>query len=155
MQAKKQQIEEFWAQKRLALAGVSRNEEHFSRRVFEALQERGYQVYPVNPEAGEIEGQPCYARVDQISPAVDGVIIMTPPEATESIVRDCVSAGVPRVWMHRGEGIGAVSEPAVAYAVENGLDVIPGHCPFMFMPDTQFFHKIHGFVLRLQGRYPN
>ena len=91
------QIDEFWSLKRLAIAGVSHNPQDFSRTVMSELQKRGYQVYPVNPNLKDVDGKPCYAQVQDIQPAVDGVIILTQPDATEQIVVDCAAAGVPRV----------------------------------------------------------
>ncbi len=110
----------------------------------------------MNPNAAEIDGQRCYARVSDITPPVDGVVIMTPPSATEQVVHDCVDAGVTRVWMHRGAGggPGAVSSAAVAYCDAHGVDVVAGQCPYMFLPGTPFFHGLHGFVKKVTGSYP-
>jgi predicted CoA-binding protein len=154
MATTKQQVDDFWKLKRLAVVGVSRDPQHFSNRVWQALRERGYEAAPVNPNAAEVGGLPCYARVQDIQPPVEGALVMTPPQVTEQIVRDCAQAGIRRVWMHRGEGIGSVSQAAVEFCQANGIDVIPGQCPFMFMPGTSFFHRIHGFVRKLTGEYP-
>ncbi len=59
------------------------------------------------------------------------------------------------VWLHRGEGIGAVSDEALAVCAENDLTVVAGYCPFMFLSNTSFFHKIHGFVMKIGGKYPS
>lgn len=149
------QIDEFWTQKRLAIAGVSHNPQDFSRTVMSELQKRGYQVYPVNPNLKDVGGEPCYAQVQDIQPAVDGVIILTQPLATEQIVQDCATAGVARVWMHQGGGPGAVSQNAIKYCQDHGMQVIAGYCPFMFMPGTPFVHRFHAWTLKLTGRYPN
>jgi predicted CoA-binding protein len=79
---------------------------------------------------------------------------MTSPEATETVVNDCAQAGIRRVWMHRAGGKGAVSQQAVQFCRERGIQVIPGQCPFMFLPDTAGFHRFHGFVRKITGRYP-
>ena len=149
------QIDEFWSLKRLAIAGVSHNPQDFSRTVMSELQKRGYQVYPVNPNLKDVDGKPCYAQVQDIQPVVDGVIILTQPDATEQIVVDCAAAGVPRVWMHQGGGPGAISQNAIKYCQDHGVQVIAGYCPFMFLPGTPFFHRFHAWTLKLSGRYPN
>jgi len=89
-----------------------------------------------------------------VSPAVDGALLMTPPAATEQVVRDCVEAGVARVWMHRGAGRGAVSPAAVAFCRERGIAVVEGACPFMFLPGAGLVHRAHGALARLFGRHP-
>jgi len=147
-------IEDFLSQKRLAIVGVSRDPQDFTRKVFNEFQKRGYEVFPVNPKTSEIDGAKCYPRLQEIVPTVDGALLMTVPGVTDKIVRDCKEAGIPRVWMHRGEGIGAVSESAIFYCQEQAIEVIAGFCPFMFLPNTGFFHRLHGFVKKVGGNYP-
>src|SRR5512140_3790350 len=106
------QINEFFALKRLAMVGVSRNPSDFTRTLFAEFKKRGYDIIPVNPNLSDLDGQRCYARVQDIQPGVDGVLVMTPSKATDQVVRDCAEAGVTRVWLHRGEGIGSVSDQA-------------------------------------------
>jgi uncharacterized protein len=139
---------EFLAQRRLAVVGVSRDPKDFSRGLFRELRKRGYDVVPVNPAGGEIEGQPCAASVLDISPPVEGVLVMTRPEVSEQVVRDCAEAGVPRVWLHRGMGPGAVSGGAVDFCRLRGIAVVEGECPYMFLPASGFVHRAHGFFRR-------
>ena len=140
---------EFLAERRLAVVGVSRDPKNFSRGLFRELRSRGYDVIPVNPAGGEIEGQPCAARVQDVSPPVAGVLVMTRPDVSEQVVRDCAEAGVPRVWLHRGFGPGAVSPSAVDFCRLHGIAVIEGECPYMFLPASGFVHRVHGFFRRL------
>lgn len=151
-----QQIDSFWALRRLAIVGVSRNPAHFSVAIWRELRDRRYDVVPVNPNAPEIDGQPSFARVQDIAPPVEGVVILTPASATDAVVDDCIAAGVPRIWMHKGAGggAGAVSRSAVAAAEAAGIEVIAGYCPFMFLPGTPFFHGIHAMLKKLTGSYP-
>ncbi len=150
----REDIEDFLAQKRLAMVGVSRNPKDFSRGLFRALRERGYDMVPVNPKVSELEGQKSYASLKDIAPPVDGVLLMTAPAVTERAVRDCFAAGISRVWMHRGGGTGAVSQEAIDFGREKGIRVVAGYCPYMFLPRTPFFHKVYGFFIKLTGGYP-
>jgi hypothetical protein len=78
---------------------------------------------------------------------------MTRAAQAEDVVRDCANAGVPRVWLHRGIGPGAVSAAAVALCREKGIAVVEGECPFMFLPSPGIAHRVHGFFRRLaRGR---
>jgi uncharacterized protein len=147
-------IRDFLAQRRIALVGLSRNPQDFSRMLFREMCQRGYDMVPVNPAAGELEGQRCFARIEEITPPVDSVLIMTAPRDTDRVVRDCAEAGVRRVWMHRGGGQGAVSKEAAAFCRQKGIRLVEGFCPFMFLPATHFFHRAHGFILKLVGGYP-
>jgi len=111
-------------------------------------------VVPVHPVLDSVDGVPCARRLQDVRPPVDGALLMTPPAATELVVRDCAEAGVARVWLHRGAGRGAVSPAAVAYCREHGIAVVEGACPFMFLPAAGLVHRTHGFFARLFGRHP-
>ena len=147
-------IEDFLAQKRIAMVGVSRHPKDFSADLFQELRRRGYDMVPVNPKVREVMGLPCYPRVQEIQPPVDGALLMTTPEVTDEVVSDCAAAGIRRVWMYRAGGKGAVSLKAVAFCQEHGIQVIPGQCPFMFLAGAGGVHKFHGFVRKITGRYP-
>ena len=149
------QISDFLATKRVAVVGVSRDARDFSRVLFREFLARGYDAVPVHPGVQEIEGHPCFARVGDITPPVQAALIMTAPKVTNEVVHDCLAVGVRRLWMHRGGGAGAVSPEAVAYCQANGIDVVAGECPFMFLPKAGFVHRLHGLVRRITGRYPN
>ncbi|HLW86295.1 MAG TPA: CoA-binding protein [Candidatus Sulfotelmatobacter sp.] len=148
-------IQDFLAQKRIAMAGISRDPASFSASLFKELCQRGYDVVSVNPNATEVQGRRCFARVQDIQPPVAGVLLMTSPEATENVVRDCAEANISRVWMYRAAGQGAVSVKAVDFCRERGIQVVPGQCPFMFLPKAGGIHRLHGFFRKVTGRYPH
>jgi predicted CoA-binding protein len=148
------EIQEFLSLRRIALVGLSRDPKDFSRYLFREMRARGYEMVPVNPAASEMEGSRCFAHVQEIAPAVDGALLLTPSQATEKAVRDCAQAGIRHIWMHRSGGQGSVSPQAVDFCRKQGLHLVEGYCPFMFLPHTPFFHRIHGFILKLTGAYP-
>ncbi len=86
---------------------------------------------------------------------VDGVVIVTRPEITERIVRECGDVGVRRVWMHQGMGKGSsVSQQAVEYCRQHEISVIAGACPMMYGPGVDFGHTCMRWVLKLTGGLP-
>lgn len=147
-------IDDFLAHRRIAFVGVSRDPKEFANRVYRALKERGYQLYPVNPHAEQLEGDRCYPSVAQLPDSVDGALVMVPPRAAEEVVRQCDQAGIRRVWLHRSGGSGAVSPEAVRYCREHGISVVDGACPMMFAEPVGFAHACHRFFLRLTGSLP-
>ncbi|HUI40671.1 MAG TPA: CoA-binding protein [Terriglobia bacterium] len=151
----RQNIDDFLAQRRLALVGVSRNPKDFSHTMFVELRRRGYDMVPVNPNATEVDGVQCFARLQEVAPPVDGALVMTPADQSEGVVRDCAQAGIGRVWLHRGAGTGAVSWEAVNFCREQGMSVVAGFCPYMFLPKAAFFHRAHTFFMKLGGSYPD
>jgi predicted CoA-binding protein len=152
--ASKRAIDSFLTCRRIAVVGVSRDPKDFSRAVFRAFVERGYDVVPVNAAGGEMDGRRAATRVGHVQPPPEAAFLLTPPAATGPVVRECADAGVKRVWLHRGAGQGAVSPEAVALCRERGLEVVDGECPFMFLPDAGFVHRVHRFFRRLGGRLP-
>lgn len=148
------QIESFLSQKRVAMIGVAREPKDFSRSLMHELWKRGYDVVPVNPMVSLIDERHCFASVKEITPPVTGALIMTKPEVTEDIVRECHAAGIKSVWLYRAVGAGAVSPNAVAYCREHHIDVIEGHCPFMFLPNPGFPHNLHRWFAKITGKLP-
>jgi predicted CoA-binding protein len=151
----KEAAAEFLAHRRVAVTGVSRHPEtHGSNVVYKRLRERGYEVFAVNPNADEVEGDRCYHDLRSIPGGVEAVVIGTRPERAEDTVRECADLGIAHVWMHRGPGGGSVSEEAADYGRKHGMTVIDGGCPCMFGPTADFGHKVMRSVFTLTGNVP-
>lgn len=145
----------FLATKRVAVTGVSRHpKDHGSNVVYNRLRDRGYEVFAVNPNADEVEGDRCYHDLSSIPGGVDAVVIATRPELTEETMRECAELGIEHVWMHRGPGAGSVSQAAADYGRRRDIAVIDGGCPCMFGPTADFGHKAMRVVLTLSGNVP-
>lgn len=146
---------EFLACKRIAVTGVTRHPEgHGANAVYQRLRNRGYQVFPINPNAEVVEGETCYHDLKSIPGGVDAVVIGTRAEIAESTMRECAQLGIRHVWMHRSVGPGSVSPAATAYGRAQGISVIPGGCPLMFEPVSDGGHKAIRFVFTLTGAVP-
>jgi predicted CoA-binding protein len=134
---------EFLADRRVAVTGVSRTPKgHGSNTVYQRLRQRGYEVFAVNPNARNVEGDACYPDLTSIPGGVDAVVIGTRPETAETTMRECADLGIKHVWMHRGPGAGSVSATAAAYGRAQGITVIDGGCPCMFGPTSDFGHRM-------------
>ena len=147
-------IQDFLAQKRIAVVGVSHDPKDFSRGLLRTLRERGYDAVAVNPALQSVDERSVFCSLDEINPPVDGVLVMTSPAVTDQIVQECARLRIPRVWMYRAGGKGAVSPQAVEFCEEHGIAVVPGECPYMFFPASGWFHRLHGFIKRISGAYP-
>ncbi len=149
-------IDDFLAQKRIAVAGVSRDPKgmHTGNGIYLRFKERGYQVFAVNPNADTVEGDPCYRSLAAIPGGVDAVVIATNPKATPSVVEECKALGIKRVWMHRSFGGGSVSAEAHAFCRENGIASIAGGCPLMYGPTSDGGHRFMRSIAGLFGQLP-
>jgi predicted CoA-binding protein len=147
MQSINQAAAAFLANKRVAVTGVSRTPQtHGSNNVYRRLRDRGYEVFAVNPNTDEVEGDRSYQDLKSIPDGVQAVVIGTRPEIAEDTMRECAELGIKHVWMHRGPGAGSVSDTATDYGRQHGITVINGGCPLMFEPTADFGHKIMRFV---------
>ena len=147
MQSINQAAAEFLASKRIAVTGVSRTPKtHGSNNVYRRLRERGYEVFAVNPNTGQVEGDRCYPDLASIPGGVQAVVIGTRPEIAEDAMRECAELGIKQVWMHRGPGAGSVSHAATGYGRAHGITVIDGGCPLMFGLTADTGHKLMRLV---------
>jgi predicted CoA-binding protein len=151
----KEAATEFLANKRIAVTGVSRKPQgHGSNVVYQRLRARGYEVFAINPNADEVEGDRCYHDLKSIPGGVEAVVIGTRPETAEATMRECAELGIKYVWMHRSVGTGSVSDLATEYGRQHGIRVIDGGCPLMFNPTADIGHKVMRFVFTQTGKVP-
>ncbi len=145
-------IDSFLSERRIAMIGVSRNERHFSRVLWRAFRERGYEVTPVHPAAPEIDGVRGVAEIAEAG--VKAALIVTPPGEAERVVGECARAGVKKVWLFGAAGPGCATAAAVAAAAAHGLEAVEGECPMMWLEDTGWAHGAHKLLRRVLGRLP-
>ena len=145
----------FLAERRIAVTGVSRKPQgHGSNVVYQRLRQRGYLVFPVNPNAEQVEGDRCYHCLRSIPGGVSAVVIATRPELAEATMRECADLGIKQVWMHRSFGTGSVSDRATSFGRQHGITVIDGGCPCMFEPTADPGHKLMRTLLTFTGKVP-
>jgi uncharacterized protein len=151
----KEAATEFLATRRVAVTGVSRKPGgHGSNVVYQRLRGRGYDVFAVNPNADEVEGDRAYHALTDIPGGVDAVVIGTRPEIAEQTMRECAQLGIEHVWMHRGPGAGSVSKEAADFGRRHGIAVIDGGCPCMFGPTADVGHRVMRPLLTIAGNVP-
>lgn len=134
---------------RIAVIGASDAEGNMGEAVLHDLWLHGHKVVPVHPTARLAGGHRCYPTIDAVPGPVDGAVVVVPgPEAVE-VVRRCLAAGVPAIWLFQGiGGRGAVSDEAIALCHEAGVPVVPGACPLMFTRPVGTVHRIHRVARR-------
>lgn len=139
---------------RFAVAGVSRGSDSAANAVYGKLRDCGYEVFPVNPNTSQVQGATCYPDLASIPGNLDGVVVVTHPDVSASVVRQAAERGVPRVWMHRSFGQGSVSAAAVQECQKSGITCIVGGCPLMYCEPVDVGHRCFRAVLGWLGRVP-
>jgi uncharacterized protein len=161
MPSTKALIDDFLAQKSIAIAGVSVNRETPANGIFTKMINAGYTVYPVHPVAESFRDHRCYSSLGSIDPRPDGVILVTRPEITSKLIDDCIRSGIPRVWIHNMMGtldnkkpgsLSSVDTEAVIRGREAGLRIISGSCPMQFVPPVDVFHRCIRWISDKTGR---
>ena len=151
-------VQDFLAQKKIAVVGVSDKRDTGCNLGYRKFKAAGYTVYPVNPRLTIFEGDPCYPDLKSIPEKPDAVFILTNPRVTEQIVQQCVDLGIQQIWMHclmgtkpgLAAGMTSVSQEAVRMCRENGIAVIPGSCPNQFL-EPDFGHTMMRVIFRTLG----
>ena len=148
----KKTIQAFIDDKMLAIVGASPNKENFGKYLTQELIKKGYDPIPVNPIYNEVEGIKTVASVKDLPREVENVIIATPPSLSSEIAEQCIGTQVKRVWLIRGVGKGSFTEEAKMKYLENGIEVVYGFCPMMFMGEGM--HKFHFWLRERFGKMP-
>ena len=151
-------VQDFLAQKKIAVVGVSDKRETGCNAAYRRFKSAGYSVRAVNPHLNEFDGDPCYPDLFSLPEKPDGVFILANPKISEQIVQQCVDLGVQHVWMHclmgtkpgLGAGSSSVSAEAVRKCREHGIAVIPGACPNQFL-NPDFGHTLMRVMFRTIG----
>ena len=141
-------IEEFVQGKRLAIVGLSRSGKKFGNIAYKELRTRGYTLYPVHPQAQEVDGARCYPNLAALPDKVDGVLVSVPPQKAKAVLQEAATAGIKNVWLQQGSESGEV----IALAKQLGLNVVSGKCILMYAPPVRGAHGLHRFVVKLIGQ---
>jgi hypothetical protein len=124
----------FSRQNVIAVIGFSRDRAKYGYRVYMTLKGKGYDVYPVNPDASEIEGMMVYPNIKEIPKKADVAIIVTKPEVTEKVIGGIIDNGTRMVWMQPG----SESKKAIERCREKGIGCISKSCFILDGLKTEF-----------------
>lgn len=133
---------DFLAQKRIAIVGVTHDEKGWGRTLYDEFTKRGYETFAVNPSR-DMPGIQCYGNLRELPVKPDGVLLVVPPNVTDQVVKEVAELNIPRVWMHQGAGPGAVSQKAIEFCKEHDIAAVYGVCPFMYLQPQWWGHKMH------------
>lgn len=150
----KESAEKFLELSVIAVAGVSSTKKDAANYIFEKLKKAGKEVYPINPNANEIDGVPCYPDLSSTPTTPEGVVIATNPKVTLSIVEECDRLGIKQAWIHKSMDNGSYSKEAEQFCKEHEIKLIPAGCPMMYCKPVDFPHKCIKWILHATGKLP-
>ena len=144
-----QNIQDFITRKKVAVVGASRDGKKFGNAAAKELQERGYEVLYIHPDAKEIDGQTTYPNLEAVKDQAETVWVNVPASNGESVLRDAAAAGLTKVWLQQG----ADSPELLALGEDLGLELVAKKCLLMYAEPVRSFHKFHQVIWKLIGQY--
>jgi len=143
-------IDDFLAQRSLAVVGVSRSGKKFGNTAYRELKAKGYSLVPVHPEAPSLEGDRCAPSLRLLPAPVTGVLVVVPPQQAEAVVQEAADVGIRHIWLQPG----AESPAAIRLAESRGCSVVAGECILMFAEPAGFGHRAHRWIRSWFGGLP-
>ncbi len=104
----------------VAILGASADRAKFGNKSVRAHQRKGYDVYPVNPKGGTIEGLTAYTSISQVPVKLDRISVYLPPTAGLAALSEIAAKGCGELWLNPG----ADSPELIAAAEKLGLNVV-------------------------------
>ncbi len=150
MKVSNQQIQDFLKGKKIALAGVSRDPKKFGYQAFKKLSEKGYTIIPINPNTDKIDDAKCYRRVTDLPQDIESILIMTPKEESDHVLRDSIQKGIKNIWVQQMSH----TNDTIKIAEEFQKEIIHEKCIFMFAEPVTGVHGFHRSIKKLFRTLP-
>jgi hypothetical protein len=141
-------IDNFVGSKRIAIVGMSRSGKKFGNMAAKELQSKGYEIFPVHPEAKEIDGMNCYPDLKSLNGKVDGVWISILPKNVSPVLKDAAEIGLKNIWLQQGAWSAEVQQTIDQLQ----LQVVSKKCIMMYAPPVKSVHKFHRTIKGIFGK---
>lgn len=152
-------LEAFLAPRSVAVVGASREKGKVGHEIVSNLLAGGFPgpIYPVNPNATEIEGLKCYPNLAAIGSVPDLVVIVVPARAVAGVLRECGQVGCKAVvvitagFKEVGPEGARLEEELVRIAQEYGIRMIGPNCLGVMVPGARLNASFGGQLPRPGG----
>jgi len=106
--------------KTVAILGASADSTKFGNKSVRAFKQQGYQVFPVNPKATEIEGLPVFPNISAVPVRPNLVSVYLPPPVVLEVLPEIAAKGCDELWLNPG----TESPEVLSEAQRLGLNVV-------------------------------
>jgi predicted CoA-binding protein len=144
----KQNIDEFYQTKNIAVVGASAKKRKFGNDVITELTQRNYNVFVLHPEAEMIEGFKCFRSVADLPEEVGAIHISVNKNKTNKIVSEAKQKGIKNIWVQQ------MSENAETLSFAEDCNLITGQCVLMHLEPVKGVHKFHRSIKKFFGKLP-
>jgi predicted CoA-binding protein len=105
----------------VAVVGASADRSKYGNKAVRAFRKAGFDVYPINPNAGRVEGLRSYPSLDALPLSrLDRVSVYLPPSIGLTVLDQVAAKEVGELWLNPG----ADAPEVVARAEALGLNVV-------------------------------
>ena len=140
--------ETFWQHERFAVVG-NKTKQNFPELTYRGLKKLGKTVFPVDPQAESIDGDPAFADLAALPEKVEAVVLEVPKAETRDWVAAAADAGIKDVWIHMTRD----TPEALALAKEKGINARHGTCAVMYVTPSTTYHSIHKWIMKMTGKF--
>lgn len=135
-------LEKFFNPESVAIVGASRQKGKVGYEILRSMLDAGYQgqIFPVNPQADQIEGLKCFADLGAIGQTLDLVVIVVPAKVVPSVMQQCARLGVKAViiitagFKEVGDEGRKLEQQIIQIARQSGIRVIGPNCLGLIVP---------------------
>ena len=146
----KNQIDQFLACQKFAIAGVSRDKNKFGNAIFREMKKKDFDILPVNPNMEVFDGEKCYKSISDLPADVEALIVVTKPDASLAVVKEALNKGIRNIFIQQGAHNAQIEE----LSLKNEANIISRKCILMFADPTGI-HKFHERLAKFFRFYPN
>lgn len=149
----RQAAQRFLDQPSIAVVGLSRGKDDTAKTIYDKLQQCGHRVYAIHPTEDRVKGIDCYRTLNDAPEPVAAAVVITQPKHIPEIIEQARRSGTQWLWLHKSLG-NSVNPQAVSVGRQQGLNIIDGACPMMFLEPVDGGHKCMRLLMSWTGRIP-
>jgi acetyltransferase len=135
-------LEKFFNPKSVAIIGASRQKGKVGYEILRSMLDAGFpgKIFPVNPQAGVIDGLKCFPDLQSIGQTPDLVVIVVPAKAVPAVMQQCAAVGAKAViiitagFKEVGEVGRKLEQQLIQIAKQSGIRVIGPNCLGLIVP---------------------
>ncbi|MCF8002366.1 MAG: CoA-binding protein [Halanaerobiales bacterium] len=106
--------------KNWAVVGATNKKEKYGYKIVKILNENDYNVFPINPSLGDIDGIKVYKNLSEIKEDIDVVDMVVNPQIGKIVMKEINKLGIKNVWLQPGTRSDEIRE----YAKENDINIV-------------------------------
>lgn len=85
-----------------AVVGATDNPAKFGNKIYKKLKAYGYEVYAVNPNYKEVDGDTCFSSLTDVPVKIDCVNVVVGPDKSNRVLNEVKQLGIENIWFQPG-----------------------------------------------------